>query len=496
MNLMQIHDDLKTDPLQSVMAAANGQNPIVPPYMALAELNRRKQLGQPRAQAPQGSVKDQIEQSLMQPQNLPGLAAQGVPVPQAPQPQGIPAQMPRQMAGAAPQQPPTRMAAGGLASVPMRRDMFNYAPGGIIAFDDGGSVVEERGQKILEGIRDGVGETSAAAEKPASIEEMANRILMNQMAGKTNVEAPEDPEIARARLFEKYPILRTLPGAQAEKLATSLEAKDKAQTEKFKEAQGRMGLAALSNALIGGGEATRGQKGMGNQIASAFGGFGRVYNAENAAAEEREAKQEGLERGRMVDVSKIRSDIEAMQRAFAENRVGEAMKYKEALNKQVAEVEKLQGTAAAAALKNQIDLAQLANQRAQTANQKSYYDSLRDSKPTAEEKTLLGVLAKINNDDLIGKLSARAAEAGLNTEEGRRLLDEIYEAKKVYFQDAKLPVPSKIQLPELEKKLEEPNAGLEFIKATFGDVKNLFRSTPKEVTSRPPEVQKALDKYK
>jgi hypothetical protein len=478
------------------MGYANGQNPQVPPYIALGELNRRKQMEQQPAQPPQGSVKEQIEQSLMQPQQLPGLAAQGVPVPQAPQPQGIPAQMPRQMAGAAPQQQPTRMAAGGLASVPMRRDMFNYAPGGIIAFDDGGSVVEERGQKILEGMRDGVGETSAAAEKPASIEEMANRILMNQMAGKTNVEAPEDPEIARARLFEKYPILRTLPGAQAEKLATSLEAKDKAQTEKFKEAQGRMGLAALSNALIGGGEATRGQKGMGNQIASAFGGFGRVYNAENAAAEEREAKQEGLERGRMVDVSKIRSDIEAMQRAFAENRVGEAMKYKEALNKQVADVEKLQGTAAAAALKNQIDLAQLANQRAQTANQKSYYDSLRDSKPTAEEKTLLGVLAKINNDDLIGKLSARAAEAGLNTEEGRRLLDEIYEAKKVYFQDAKLPVPSKIQLPELEKKLEEPNAGLEFIKATFGDVKNLFRGTPKEVTSRPPEVQKALDKYK
>jgi hypothetical protein len=365
-------------PTPVLMGYANGQNPQVPPYIALGELNRRKQMEQQPAQPPQGSVKEQIEQSLMQPQQLPGLAAQGVPVPQPPQPQGIPAQMPRQMAGAAPQQPPTRMAAGGLASVPMRRDMFNYAPGGIIAFngEDGDQLVEERGQKILEGIRDGVGETRTAPEKQLSVSAMANKILMDQMAGKTNMEAPEDPEITRARLFEKYPILRTVPGAQAEKLAVALEAKDKAQAERFKASEGRMGLAGLSNALIAAGEATRGQKGMGSQLGSAFGGFGRAYNAETAAAEERASKQEGLERGRMVDVSKIRSDVEAMQRAMAENRVGEAMKYKEALNKQVADVERTKGTAAAAALRNQIDMAQLAVSRANATKPSQFMEQM------------------------------------------------------------------------------------------------------------------------
>jgi hypothetical protein len=155
MNLVQVQEHLKGMPTPVLMGYANGQNPQVPPYIALGELNRRKQMEQQPAQPPQGSVKDQIEQSLMQPQQLPGLAAQGVPVPQPPQPQGIPAQMPRQMAGAAPQQPPTRMAAGGLASVPMRRDMFNYAPGGIVAFanEENEQVVKDKEDDEPKGIK-------------------------------------------------------------------------------------------------------------------------------------------------------------------------------------------------------------------------------------------------------------------------------------------------------------------------------------------------------
>jgi hypothetical protein len=337
MNLVQVQEHLKGMPTQVLMGYANGQSPQVPPYIALGELNRRKQMEQQPAQAPQGSVKDQIEQSLMQPQQLPGLAAQGVPVPQAPQPQGIPAQMPQQLAGAAPQQAPTKMAGGGLASVPLREDMFNYAPGGIIAFDAGGLTNEQ----------------------------LARQVMGEQLRGETAMEEPEDPEVTRTRMAEKYPILNTLPGAQAEKLAAALEAKDQAQAEKFKASEGGRGLASLSNALIAAGEATRGQKGSG--LGSAFGGFGKAYNAEMAAADERAAKQEGLERGRMVDVSKIRSDVEGLQRAQAEGRVGEAMKYKEALNKHIADVEKLQGTAAAAVLKNQIDMAQLNVSRANAA---------------------------------------------------------------------------------------------------------------------------------
>ena len=163
MNLVQVQEHLKGMPTQVVMAYANGQNPQVPPYVALGELNRRKQLEQPQAQAPQGSVKEQIEQSLMQPQQLPGIAGPGVPVQQPPQPQGMPTQMPQRMAMAPQQQPPAQgvpvqgMAGGGLASVPVRRDMFSYAPGGIVAFadEDNDQVVkdteEKKGEKLPSG---------------------------------------------------------------------------------------------------------------------------------------------------------------------------------------------------------------------------------------------------------------------------------------------------------------------------------------------------------
>ena len=39
MNLIQIQEHLKDMPTQAIMAYANGQNPQVPPYMALGEMN-------------------------------------------------------------------------------------------------------------------------------------------------------------------------------------------------------------------------------------------------------------------------------------------------------------------------------------------------------------------------------------------------------------------------------------------------------------------------
>ena len=63
MNLVQIQEHLKGMPIQALMAYANGMNPGVPPYLALGELNRRKQVEQmaQKPEAPQGTVKDRIE---------------------------------------------------------------------------------------------------------------------------------------------------------------------------------------------------------------------------------------------------------------------------------------------------------------------------------------------------------------------------------------------------------------------------------------------------
>jgi hypothetical protein len=151
-NLVQAQEALQGMPLNDVMKYANTQNAQVPAYLALAELNRRKQLEDTSAQFygnPQ-TVKQQIESAVTK-------APQGVNPTQAPQmvnptarPQGInPAALPPQLApdvpvptnpGAAPPAPPMQAAHGGLMSLPLPH-MFrpdSYAHGGIVAFDGGG----------------------------------------------------------------------------------------------------------------------------------------------------------------------------------------------------------------------------------------------------------------------------------------------------------------------------------------------------------------------
>ena len=140
MNLVQINERLKDLPMQVVQQYANGMNPEVPPYLALGELQRRelsqKQMAtaQGAQQGPQPSVKEQVEQkaglmALQQMQQQQMAQQQARPQGPMPVPAGVPQPEP---------QPQAMMARGGLAGIPVRRDMFEYAGGGIIAFQAGG----------------------------------------------------------------------------------------------------------------------------------------------------------------------------------------------------------------------------------------------------------------------------------------------------------------------------------------------------------------------
>ena len=142
MNLVQIQERLKDLPMQAVMSYANGQNPQVPPYLALGELNRRKQMEQKAAQAPTGTVKDNIEQQMglmqlqkaRQGQMSQQMAQQGTQAPTIPQGTPEPEMQPEaEMA----------MAAGGVTSLPMQE--MNFGSGGIIAFanPEGDQLVDE-----------------------------------------------------------------------------------------------------------------------------------------------------------------------------------------------------------------------------------------------------------------------------------------------------------------------------------------------------------------
>ena len=122
------------------MGYANGKNPQVPPYLALGELNRRKQMEQKTAQAPQGTVKENIEQQvgllslqkLRQGQMAQQSAMQGAQAPTIPEGSPEPTEQPEEEMA---------MAAGGITRLPTG-DM-SFASGGIIAFAEGDLVIDE-----------------------------------------------------------------------------------------------------------------------------------------------------------------------------------------------------------------------------------------------------------------------------------------------------------------------------------------------------------------
>ena len=153
MNLVQINERLKDLPIQVIQQYANGMNPEVPPYLALGELQRREiadkqaAIAQGGAQGPQPSIKEQMEQKagLMQAQQMQQQQmAQQQQQPRGPMP--VPAGIPQPEA-----QPQMTMARGGLTSIPVRPGMFEYADGGIIAFQSGGRtprITEEERAKL------------------------------------------------------------------------------------------------------------------------------------------------------------------------------------------------------------------------------------------------------------------------------------------------------------------------------------------------------------
>jgi len=140
MNLIQVQDRLKDMPTQAIMSYANGSNPEVPPYLALGELNRRKQMEQKQVEAPQGTVKDQIEQSVKLAQAQKAAQAQG----QQKMTEAMGAQQ-TPVPGGTPQ--PQEQPEAGIAQLPT--GPMNFRDGGIVSFADG-ELVTETSQEDIE----------------------------------------------------------------------------------------------------------------------------------------------------------------------------------------------------------------------------------------------------------------------------------------------------------------------------------------------------------
>jgi hypothetical protein len=528
MNLIEIQENLKDLPIQAIMGYANGQNPEVPPYMALGELNRRKAMENRATQAPTQSVKEQLESemsglpSVMPPpvsQGMPpqGMPPQGMPPQRPPMPQQMPQQMPRPPMQGMPQMAPPRMAAGGLTNIPMNKDIFKYAPGGIVAFADESNeqLVPGGGGEMGEGT---AGEAEAranmtdrnqgppdSAQPPSGVSSLvgdATQALRAALRGESNIPAPVDKEAVREELIKKNPqmaaILSKIPGDTLMALVAKLQAQNETSKAQFQEGEGKMGLAALSNALISAGEATRGQKGSG--FGEAFGGFGKSYNAATADEIKRKQAQSALERAQDIEVTKLQADTEAMQRAFAEGRVNDAMELKKSIAERQAKIDaaklqagekvlsqatqeqQMQGTLAHyKALEKQAKLdydervrhnasqaeiekarlrMQEATKNAELALRQEQMDQLAGTKLTAEDKIANNVernLLRTNSDYAeINKRIAALPIDKLDSQEGkflRALRDKI---KNDAYIAAKLTPPTASTLPKYEEFAPPP----------------------------------------
>jgi len=133
-----------------LMKLANGSNPNIPSYMALGRLQQIKAMVEhsQQPQMPQGTVKQNLERSVAnmgmmngrQQQMQQDMMQQGITAP-GPAPEGVPQPAPIPQPEQMPQE--VMAAHGGILHTRTDPDMFNFAPGGIVAFADGKKVEDK-----------------------------------------------------------------------------------------------------------------------------------------------------------------------------------------------------------------------------------------------------------------------------------------------------------------------------------------------------------------
>lgn len=415
MNLIQVQDDLKSLPnspqtMQALMQYANGSNPQVPPYLALTELNRRKMLEekykqQQQAQGgqqQQGTLKDQLTQSAgllalhqqRQKQAMEQMANRSTSAPGA---------VPQPVEQFAPvQASPVQAAKGGLLKhlmgySAMRRPAVRYNSGGIVAFNEAGSVDDRIREMTARQETDAdYGYGTVDGEQGYDPENELRRRKAEAAALRASGPRREDYDTeARRRAFEKaYPDLaaaanKNIGQASLQRLDEYQQlVRGELERQRQEAASARpsvwqqMGQAAL---------ATRGRSGT-DALAAILGGYSSI--AEKQKAKELEQEQ-GL-RGKELDLKKLRMDaenkLEEAERARAEGRMGDYAKGMQ-------EFEKANNTfrvAAMGAVGREITAGESAAARKQVAN--TYAQQRRDTAGKGGRTSDLQALAQATTD--------------------------------------------------------------------------------------------------
>jgi len=315
MNLVQVQERLKDMPTQVIMSYANGMNPEVPPYLALGELNRRKQMEQKAAQAPQGTVKDNIEQQMgvMQLQ-----AAKQKQMAQQMAQQGAQAQMPVPPGIPQPQGQP-QMEDSGVAGLPMPE--MNFGSGGIVTFandDPEQQLVRDEEKRKIQRI---ALQNQTKVPNPILPQAVDPVAVLAERAMQVPEELP-NREVMMAEAVKTDPYLNKMPGQKLEAGIAGLRQGYGKQQETFDKNEEAAARAALWKGLIEGGESTRGIRGKG--LAGLGTGAGKSFLESMESARTREMAQQNLVNERNFNLTKMEDELEKSRIATSQGRFNDA----------------------------------------------------------------------------------------------------------------------------------------------------------------------------
>ena len=329
MNLMEVQDNLNKLPplpqsIQYLTAAAQGGNPEVPPFMALArisEINKQMQTAQNKPQPPAEPLNQSLPKQALQGMGIGALPqgqavttgsgatlqtgsggqvmTEGAPAPQQPAPQA-PAQ-------GAPQKVMTA-AGGGLAALPIDPRMFEYGSGGVVAFngEDGDQEVEEDdvGEESDAGAGSGSGVSYDAV---AELRRLQPQIEAQMKQGVRPVRSRAEIEKSLTKDYgiEEGPIGK----GYLEGLGSLKEAKAADRAQQQADIDTRRKLAS-SRGLLKYSDASRGQKGLGG-----IGALGEHYigSTEKFMEEETGLRQAGIKVDELLNEAQYK--VQALRQA-------------------------------------------------------------------------------------------------------------------------------------------------------------------------------------
>lgn len=471
-NLIEIQSNLQ-DPaavkMQDLINYANGSNPEVPSFLALIELNRRKQIEQTAqafsGQGEQGTIKDQTVNALMGRQQVnPAAPPPGINPLASPQIVN-PAAAPRQaMPGQAPQQvdptaaPPMQAAEGGLMSIPVKHfKQQNFAGGGIVALAGGGNAEDEEQEKPERRQTYKLGGQELMA--PRSVEEIQRGLpsIAPMQGARPGDQTPE-------QAYQRQQEIKKLAGVSEDPYA---DVKKRQADMESRQAEQRKGDAVDRLLAMGEAFATADpSRGFGFAAASASKASRALESEQRAIRDKQEAlnmdiaknmakEEDARRRGDATGVESALDKIKKDQAAYDQLQ----MKRDELTNSQFKTASDIR-TGDIAANKLPLDIYAAQTQRGQADALAQHYrnaDELANlARPTASQKEYDKLNAEFENSQYVKQLMRKIEGVEPGTPEYDTALREYNKAKRSYFQAylAKNPDSGLPLLPEFSENSE------------------------------------------